>query len=369
MGVEIHAQHTAPQVRLHQQRLLGVSRRSFVMCWLLLSSMGCGQRDIHHVTADLDELPSTHATTTLMSSDAIFGRLARIAVAGDRIIVLDRKGDPYFHFLDSRTGALLASRGRRGEGPGEFGRVGSFGVIDGDSLGIFDEGLQRLSRLSLTSTDWSSATVLPLGGISGGIVLAALPLPNGQWLLKTLSDTVQYQIIDGDGKMARSIAIPLLGTEGIPTNDRAMASAQSAFCVSPDGAHMAVAYGYAKRMDIVNLSTTVLTPTTGYAPTDAQWFQVNSRLQLNDSTIYYRDCVMTNNEVYALYLGKNTKSDSAASATLDAAVIHVFGLDGTARQRIALDQGLTTLAFDSVTGRLIGAQASEGKILAVSLPR
>ncbi len=68
----------------------------------------------------------------------------RMAVAGDRLVVLDALGRTAVHLLDRHSGALLESFGGRGEGPGEFRGPRSIDVLPGgEGFWIHDVNLQR----------------------------------------------------------------------------------------------------------------------------------------------------------------------------------------------------------------------------------
>jgi len=100
----------------------------------------------HHVAVSEPEVeigvPSGEAAYLM---DHVTG-VARLT--DGRIVVLDR-GWRELRFYDD-TGRFQGSAGRAGEGPGEFRSPGRLALLPGDSLVVFDRGLQRMSVF----TDW-----------------------------------------------------------------------------------------------------------------------------------------------------------------------------------------------------------------------
>jgi len=74
----------------------------------------------------------------------------RLAIAGDRLIVLDALAAQAVHILDVRSGALLESFGSRGDGPGEFQGPRSIDVLPGgDAFWVHDLNRQRSTLFNL----------------------------------------------------------------------------------------------------------------------------------------------------------------------------------------------------------------------------
>ena len=78
----------------------------------------------------------------------LFEDIADVFVRDDRIYVTDR-GASSIQAFDWETGQLVASAGRKGEGPGEFRFVDWVGDCGGDTIFVSDFGLDRVSVFSL----------------------------------------------------------------------------------------------------------------------------------------------------------------------------------------------------------------------------
>lgn len=86
------------------------------------------------------------------------GLPSRLAVAGDRLIVLDALSTQAVHVLDIETGALIESFGGRGQGPGEFEGPRSIDVLpSGDAFWIHDVTQQRSTLYPIKSPNAESA--------------------------------------------------------------------------------------------------------------------------------------------------------------------------------------------------------------------
>ena len=93
-----------------------------------------------------------------------FGFPSWIAFAYGWLVVLDRRGDPWVHFIDADESRVVKSFGRRGEGPADFGYVNQVLLAPGDSghVWVFDDADRKLVRfpLSRDHLDASSLKVI-----------------------------------------------------------------------------------------------------------------------------------------------------------------------------------------------------------------
>ena len=78
----------------------------------------------------------------------LFDDIADVFVRDDRVYVTDR-GTRTVQAFARATGQLIATAGRRGEGPGEFRFVGWIGDCGSDAIVASDHGLDRVSVFSL----------------------------------------------------------------------------------------------------------------------------------------------------------------------------------------------------------------------------
>lgn len=339
--------------------ILGVA----AIIWFL----GCSGSTPERAPSDAAMARHDTLSATAVVRNDLFGTLSRVVVVGSQIWVLDRKGEPFLHEIDLESGQLIRSRGRRGGGPGEFRRIATVGAIGQDSIGVFDESLGRLTRIGVHSGSWEGSPSIPLGELGGMLVLSLLPLPGGQWLGKTYADSGSFVVLHADGTLSRTVAVPMLGGRDTPLQARKAASVQGGYCASPDGRFMAVAYAYAPRVTIVELGTGRSHNAETPATAEPRWMERDGGVTINDSTVFYRDCVITERSVFALFLGKNIRLDGAATG-LDAATVHVFDLEGQLTAVWSLEKGISTLAYDPLNGRLIGAAVGEGEVVGLTLP-
>lgn len=95
-------------------------------------------------------LPGMPLPGDVLYDGAAMSMPLQLAVAGDRLIVLDVLGRQTIHVLDRRTGALVESFGGRGDGPGEFRGARSIDVLPGGTaFWVHDVNLQRSTRYEL----------------------------------------------------------------------------------------------------------------------------------------------------------------------------------------------------------------------------
>ncbi len=81
-------------------------------------------------------------------SDLFFEDIVDMFVRGDRLYVADR-GSRSITALDRATGQVVATTGRRGEGPGEFRFLGLIDDCGQDAVFASDIGLDRVTMFSL----------------------------------------------------------------------------------------------------------------------------------------------------------------------------------------------------------------------------
>ncbi|HEU4453757.1 MAG TPA: BF3164 family lipoprotein [Longimicrobium sp.] len=113
--------------------------RKFLFACILLS--GCDRPP--------GESPPVALEGTVVSDGDFLGEPRRLLAVGDRLLVADDMA-PYLHVLDAQSGKLLASTGKEGGGPGEFGMVRELleaPARDG-SFWVYDSGNLRLSRMA-----------------------------------------------------------------------------------------------------------------------------------------------------------------------------------------------------------------------------
>lgn len=135
---------------------------SWFLLLLLSAAPVAGQRGRtdgppHYPTAT-ERLPATlpHAGVrvvklagTVFNDDPALGRPGHLFIQEGFLWVTDLAGDPYLHLIELPSGRLLSSRGRDGEGPGDFRNVMQLSVRPGDTDAIwaYDYSQRRLTRV------------------------------------------------------------------------------------------------------------------------------------------------------------------------------------------------------------------------------
>ena len=163
--------------------------------------------------------PDASTWTVAPQPSAIFGRsedglggmfagIVDVARARDGTIVVAESQSSSVTFF-SPDGALVATRGRQGEGPGEFSRMSALLADPEGRLFVFDEGHQRISEFTLAG-DFVAATRLvrgadnrPIGGIGqyedGGRYAWEADRMTGSEMGEMAQDTVgYYKFADGE---------------------------------------------------------------------------------------------------------------------------------------------------------------------------
>lgn len=125
-------------------------------------------------------MPEIRLTEVLrFDADALdLSRIGAVGLGAGEFTGVGQPQDGVVLLLD-RQGSLHVSIGRRGEGPGEFRRIGSLGWIDA-SLWVFDPSLRRLSYFS------TSGRLLRTVPMPSELSSATPSAPNAQWTQPTL---------------------------------------------------------------------------------------------------------------------------------------------------------------------------------------
>lgn len=131
----------------------------------------------------------------------------------DEIIVADG-GAANLRWFD-RTGRVIRTIGERGSGPGQFQFIGWMGLLPGDSLGVWDAALRRLSVFDaqgqlgrMTTLRFTRGPIPPvLGAFGDGTLLVADAAASGQAAPPGTAwrDTLVYLRVAGDGTVTDTL--------------------------------------------------------------------------------------------------------------------------------------------------------------------
>jgi hypothetical protein len=141
-----------------------------VVALLVLSACSDGAARASGAHPHLDALPPLTLEETLRIGDLDdpdlgFSSIGQVRVAPSGEIYVAEGTTREIRAYDA-TGALLATYGRQGEGPGEFRGIGDFGLV-GDTLWVSDGSALRL-------------TLFDVGGALLGTVTGSVEIPIGQ---------------------------------------------------------------------------------------------------------------------------------------------------------------------------------------------
>lgn len=170
------------------------------------------------VFAEFDPEPLAEIGVEAGNPEQEFGRIAdALLLPGERVLVADGQASRLSLF--SFQGELLWTYGGEGEGPGEFRLLQEIGNARGDSVGVWD---RRLARVTVTSTSSGGFRDFTLRDPERGRPTKVEFLPSGSFLVSytaagrarpgalgahLLSDSTTFILVDPDGG-----EIAILGT-------------------------------------------------------------------------------------------------------------------------------------------------------------
>ncbi len=220
---------------------LGPTRAAFVAL-VVATGAGCDAADEHRVTAlAIDsagvELVTSDPTTSVFScevnaeptlsiggvlrdEEVLFSSVRGVGMLSDgSIVVADRIGSDMIRIFD-RTGTLVRSFGRRGEGPGEFRDPWMVYVVAGDTIHVGDYRPMRYNVFT-SEGEWVRAVQLEplyLNPSHGGGVLVGGRTVNTRETADygSSSAATAVELHDTDGRLLRELA-HLGGPEQIST--------------------------------------------------------------------------------------------------------------------------------------------------------
>lgn len=181
---------------------------------VLTAALACSRSGVPG-TGDIDALPALTAAEDLRIGDVDdpdvgFSRIGSVDVDRDGQVFVYELLDRQIRVYDS-DGRPVRRIGREGEGPGEFGRVGRFGVV-GDTVWVYDNGLRRLTLFDRAGAVLSTAmirgvpVVIPNPGVTGRVTPRGMR-PDGLFT----SDMTSFSFTpgaDGTGTWTDTVMVP-----------------------------------------------------------------------------------------------------------------------------------------------------------------
>lgn len=275
---------------------------------------------------------------TMLAGGDLFGMPTRLEVAGGELLVLDRYRSESIVALDRRSGRLLRSFGREGDGPGEFRSPVAF-VVDGSGVAVLDVGLNRVTWLDARTDAFTlrGTTNLMLESAATDVVLA----PGGEFLVSGFMADGRLARVDQGGSLVRYEGRPIV-TEGLPP-PRRLEALQGTLRTSPEGDRVVRTHRFASRLEIIDPRTFATTVAWGPERFEPQVGNDQARFG-------YLDAAPFSEGFFALYSGR-TREDYPGRANYGA-VIHEFGWDGSLRAEHRLDADVIAIAWSEDDGLL-----------------
>jgi hypothetical protein len=309
-------------------------------------------------------------TAQQLSAAPAIGRPVLLRLADTLLWVADAASDPGLHVLNARTGALIQSLGKRGEGPAEFSSYPFAMDLDpgrGGALWAFDLRLQRLTRLEPRPHDHYEIRTIQLDG-QPRIQRVTWVSANG-FIGHSSSDQARFSLFTADGARYRTVPGDLLGPADAPRDMRlGITNNGVKLCPWPDRGFVVVHFMMG-RIEYHDADARLVR--TADVP-----FPSQPELETNESGQvqwklrrgWYYDCTATREHVFALFSGRIRAvypDDAGASGEF----VHVFDWIGTLKAVFRLDRDIRAITVSSSGEHLFGASLVDGGIYRYDLPR
>jgi hypothetical protein len=309
---------------------------------------------------------------TVFSDDPALGEPQNLLLSGRRLWIIDRAGEPFLHMLDTATGVVLRSMGRKGEGPGEMQDVITGAVADEDSSAVwlYDPRsilLTRFTEHSFSSSAHQDLTTLSLGDQLDNPAQWPYGFGAGRLLIKDNGVRSRFYVVDSKGQVQLEQRYEPPGPDSLPFALR-KAVGGTGLCTRHDGSGFAAYYLYAGRIEYYDRNAqrqrTARVPFPSeevFRPrsTDGELAHVRERY-------YYTDCAYGGDYLYALFSGKRRAPNEVS---IESQFLHVFDRGGRLRQVLHLDQKVGRIAIDRAGSTLYAGSWSGAVVFRARLPR
>lgn len=289
----------------------------------------------------------------LLYDGSAMGFPTRLAVARDRLIVLDTRGSQVVHILDSATGGLIESFGGRGEGPGEFAGPRSIDVVpSGDAFWIHDLNQQRSTLFSIEppTNKYGSHRESRILTFEEGIgVLDPIHLGEGEILASGMFEKGRLGHFDPEGRLFRASGELPPAPNGLQPHQIQFIH-QGALRGTPSRDRFALSSIFFTRVELFDrhgISRGLVHPPVELDP------EIRTGRRGDRSIAYvspeapagYIDIAVTDEAIYALYSGRDPAVYKEASVYADQ--VHVFDWTGDFVGALNLDHDALAIAVSN----------------------
>lgn len=334
---------------------ISVSREALCMVIIWIVSWQTWACKVDHTRLQTD----APARNLFLRGDAFLSNPQAMTVVGD-FLALGDASDSMLKIFDRKSARLVASAGRSGGGPGEFGQIWSLQAHsspgDPSTVWAFDARHLRLTGYQLGRDKhlrYVGSEIVPR-------------VPGRPVSLKWISESSlvavgffergRYFLIDRSGRAIRADGEVPLARDGVPAIV-AQQALQPTVAVRPGGSSLAIAARYAARVDIYDVSDGSLVsarvpiafePVFGGAAGEPV-----TRFVSDQTTRFgYVSITATRDRVYALFSGR-TRAEYPGRANVGQQV-HIFGWDGAYLGALPLGTDIIEIAVDSIGTVLYG---------------
>jgi hypothetical protein len=275
--------------------------------------------------------------------------------------------------IDTSSGVLVRSMGRKGEGPGELQAVvsGAVGDEDSSAVWLYDPRSIRLTRFtefSFSSSAHQDLVTLSLGDQNSNPNQLPSGFGSGRLLISDFgTESSRFYLVDSKGNQIVERRYEPPGHDSVPFELRNAAS-QAALCTRHDGSGFARAYAYGGMIEYYDRNARAQTGARVPFPselifrpraTDGQLEHVRERH-------YYKGCAYGGEHLYAVFSGKRRVPNEVA---IESQFLHVFDSSGKLRQVLHLDRKVGRIAINRAGTTLYAGSYRDALVYRASLPR
>lgn len=328
------------------------------------SCMTSDQRELRH-----DHLMPIPVATSVLNASPVIGRPGAIELSGSYLWISDLSADPGLHVLNARTGTLVRSIGRRGEGPGEFStRPFVLARAPSDTVGIWawDLQLQRLTYF----TGHDSTRSLRQIQLSGPVRIHRIAWITDDLLAgQASSDTLRFTLFDSAGAITAFRPGAAIGGADMPARLRLNVTNNATRMCQWPGRGFAIVNSLVGRVEIHDTDARLTRLADVPFPSDPRVVNDPSLgLIIDAPRRWYMDCTATREHLFALFSGRSASAYDG-DRLVSGRFVHVFDSAGALVRVLQLDRDVHAMAVDPSGRSLYAVSLSDGVILVASVPQ